>query len=68
MPSDDPGRHLCNQWFYSVRRLRPSLPAGFVHVPADERLGFGIDVPYVPVDHLERGIRVALAALAGTLR
>jgi pyroglutamyl-peptidase len=28
------GTFLCNHVFYLVRRFRPSLPSGFVHVPA----------------------------------
>lgn len=63
-PSEDPGRHLCNQWLYTVRRRKPELAAGFLHVPADERLALHRDVPWVPIDHLERTVRLALDAFA----
>lgn len=66
-PSEDAGRHLCNQWLYTIRRKCPALPSGFVHVPADARLALHRDVPWVPIDHLEQAIRVALEAIAECL-
>jgi len=71
--SDTAGLYLCNQAMYLARhQLGPSVPCGFLHVPADETLALAQPsgkppLPYLPQVEINRGIELALAVLAGQL-
>jgi pyroglutamyl-peptidase len=62
--SDSAGLYLCNQVFYTVRQSRPTLPAGFIHLPSDEILALAKPEAFVPLAFQQRSIEVALSALA----
>jgi pyroglutamyl-peptidase len=62
--SDSAGLYLCNQVFYTVRQCRPSLPAGFIHLPSDETLALEKTEAFVPLEFQRRTVDVALNALA----
>jgi pyroglutamyl-peptidase len=62
--SESAGLYLCNQAFYSVRHLRPNLPAGFIHLPSDETLALHGREPFVPLEWQRQSVAVALGELA----
>ena len=51
------------------RQLGPDVPAGFLHLPANQELALEARTvtPYLPQAKLTRGVQVALETLAGTL-
>ncbi|GAA4005452.1 pyroglutamyl-peptidase I [Deinococcus rubellus] len=71
--SDTAGLYLCNQAMYLARhQLGPGVPCGFLHVPADETLALFQPpgrplLPYLPQSEINRGIGLALDALAAGL-
>ena len=62
--SDSAGTYLCNQIMFLARALRPSLPAGFIHLPADENLALATRQAFVPLEFQTNAIRLAINVLA----
>lgn len=65
------GTFVCNALFYSLLHRaaleRPTLRAGFVHVPYDmaQAAGKPAGTPSMPVDAIARGLDLMLQAIAG---
>jgi pyroglutamyl-peptidase len=62
--SDSAGTYLCNQVMFLARALRPNIPAGFIHLPADETLALENHQAFVPLEFQSRAVRLALEVLA----
>ncbi len=62
--SDSAGTYLCNQVMFLARALRPNIPAGFIHLPADETLALEQHQAFVPHEFQTRAIRLALEVIA----
>jgi pyroglutamyl-peptidase len=62
--SDSAGTYLCNQIMFLARALRPNIPAGFVHLPADETLALRTVQAFVPLEFQIRAVRLALEVMA----
>lgn len=68
--SDTAGLYLCNQSMYLARHvLGAGVPCGFLHLPANEAVALNAraPLPYLPQAEIERGVRVALGAIAAAL-
>ena len=65
--SDSAGTFLCNQVMFLARALRPDLPAGFIHLPADETLALETRQAFVPLEFQTSAIRLAINVLATLL-
>ncbi len=65
--SDSAGTFLCNQIMFLTRALRPTIPAGFIHLPCDEILVLGKQQAFVPLEFQKNAIRLALEVVAKTL-
>jgi pyroglutamyl-peptidase len=57
------GTYLCNQVFFLARSLYPKLPAGFFHLPSDERLGVQRVEAFVPLEFQIQTVRACLHVL-----
>jgi pyroglutamyl-peptidase len=57
------GTYLCNQVFFLARALYPNLPAGFIHLPSDERLAVQRTEAFVPLEFQVRAVRGCLEAV-----
>jgi pyroglutamyl-peptidase len=62
--SDSAGTYLCNQIMFLARALRPNIPAGFIHLPADETLALEQHQAFVPLEFQTRAVRLALEVIA----
>jgi pyroglutamyl-peptidase len=62
--SDSAGTYLCNQIMFLTRALRPHIPAGFIHLPADEILALENLQAFVPLEFQTHAVRLALEVLA----
>jgi pyroglutamyl-peptidase len=62
--SDSAGTYLCNQIMFLARALRPNIPAGFIHLPADETLALEKRQAFVPLEFQTRAVRLALEVMA----
>ena len=65
--SDSAGTYLCNQVMFLARASRPAIPAGFIHLPADESLALETRQAFVPLEFQSAAIRLALNVLAMSL-
>jgi pyroglutamyl-peptidase len=63
--SDSAGTYLCNQVMFLARAFRPNIPAGFIHLPADETLALEQHQAFVPLEFQTRAVRLALEVIAG---
>lgn len=65
--SDDPGRYLCNEVFYSglayAAQRAPHLRVGFIHVPYLPSAVTDSDHPSLPTDQVVRAVMAALQTL-----
>jgi pyroglutamyl-peptidase len=61
--SDSAGTYLCNQIMFLARAWRPKIPAGFVHLPADESLALEKRQAFVPLEFQTNAVRLALEVL-----
>ncbi|ADV67975.1 pyroglutamyl-peptidase I [Deinococcus maricopensis] len=71
--SNTAGLYLCNAAMFAARHhLGERVPCGFLHVPANEWMALdarpGEVLAYLPQAEIERGVRVALAAVAAGVR
>jgi pyroglutamyl-peptidase len=57
------GTYLCNQAFFLARSLYPELPAGFIHLPSDERLALQRVEAFVPLEFQLQAVRACLQVL-----
>jgi pyroglutamyl-peptidase len=57
------GTYLCNQVFFLARALYPDLPAGFIHLPSDQRLGAQKGEAFVPLEFQIQAVRTCLEVL-----
>lgn len=68
--SRDAGGYICNHLFFGMRHARPTLPAGFIHVPPfPEQLkpdhhGYRTGMP---ADRLETAARIILHRIAAAI-
>jgi pyroglutamyl-peptidase len=62
--SDSAGTYLCNQVMFLARALRPNIPAGFIHLPADETLALEQHQAFVPLEFQSRAVQLALKVMA----
>ncbi len=62
--SDSAGTFLCNQIMFLARVWRPNIPAGFIHLPADETLAVENHQAFVPLEFQSRAVRLALEVIA----
>jgi pyroglutamyl-peptidase len=69
--SESAGTYLCNQWLYETLALTagaaPSVPVGFVHVPAlpAQAVTLGADrTPSMTLELMRRGLESAIATIA----
>lgn len=66
--SNSAGLYLCNQvMFLALASLPEPVPAGFIHLPADETLAASRPQPYVPLSEQVRAVRLALEVIAASL-
>jgi pyroglutamyl-peptidase len=57
------GAYLCNQVFFLARVLYSDLPAGFIHLPSDERLAMQRSEAFVPLEQQVQAVRKCLEVL-----
>jgi pyroglutamyl-peptidase len=62
--SDSAGTYLCNQVMFLARVWRPNIPAGFIHLPADETLALDQYQAFVPLEFQTRAVRLSLEVIA----
>jgi pyroglutamyl-peptidase len=60
--SDSAGTYVCNSLMYHLMDAvsGSGVPAGFIHVPSSPELAAGTSDPFLEVDDIARGLRIAI--------
>lgn len=66
--SNSAGLYLCNQvMFLALASLPEAIPAGFIHLPADETLAASRPQPHVPLSEQVRAVHLAAEVVVASL-